>query len=45
MEFSPNPRIRALLNYIGLTVGDISWPEHVGIFTIPVRAAGNIMYL
>ena len=20
-------------------VGDISWPEHVGIFTIPVRAA------
>ena len=40
MEFSPNPRIRALLNYIGLTeVGDISWPEHVGIFTIPVRAA------
>ena len=40
MEFSPNPRIRALLNYIGLTeVGDISWPEHFGIFTIPVRAA------
>ena len=28
------------LNRIGLTqVGDISWPEHVGIFTIPVRAA------
>lgn len=40
IEFSPNPRIRAKLNYIGLTqVGDISWPEHVGIFTIPVRAA------
>ena len=32
--------IRAKLNRIGLTqVGDISWPEHVGIFTIPVRAA------
>jgi N-acetyl sugar amidotransferase len=40
MEFSPNPRVRAKLNKIGLDqVGDISWPEHVGIFTIPVRAA------
>jgi N-acetyl sugar amidotransferase len=40
VEFSPNPRVRAKLNRIGLTeVGDISWPEHVGIFTIPVRAA------
>lgn len=39
-EFSPNPLIRAKLNRIGLMqVGDISWPEHVGIFTIPVRAA------
>lgn len=40
VEFSPDPVIRAQLNRIGLTeVGDISWPEHVGIFTIPVRAA------
>jgi len=40
IEMSPNPNIRAKLNRIGLTqVGDISWPEHVGIFTIPVRAA------
>ncbi|MBU1076083.1 MAG: N-acetyl sugar amidotransferase [Spirochaetes bacterium] len=40
MEFSPNKAIRSKLNRIGLTqVGDISWPEHVGIFTIPVRAA------
>jgi N-acetyl sugar amidotransferase len=40
IEVSPNPLIRAKLNRIGLTqVGDISWPEHVGIFTIPVRAA------
>lgn len=40
VEFSPNPVIRRKLNRIGLTeVGDISWPEHVGIFTIPVRAA------
>jgi N-acetyl sugar amidotransferase len=40
VQFSPNPIVRAKLNRIGLTqVGDISWPEHVGIFTIPVRAA------
>ena len=40
VEMSPNPLIRAKLNRVGLTqVGDISWPEHVGIFTIPVRAA------
>jgi N-acetyl sugar amidotransferase len=40
VEISPNPLIRAKLNRIGLKqVGDISWPEHVGIFTIPVRAA------
>jgi N-acetyl sugar amidotransferase len=40
IEFSPNPVIRRKLNKIGLTqVGDISWPEHVGIFTIPIRAA------
>src|SRR6185436_3094246 len=40
VEFSPNPVVRGKLNRIGLTeVGDISWPEHVGIFTIPVRAA------
>lgn len=40
IEFSPKPTVRRTLNRIGLeTVGDISWPEHVGIFTIPVRAA------
>ena len=40
VEFSPNPNVRATLNRIGLEqVGDISWPEHVGIFTIPVNAA------
>jgi N-acetyl sugar amidotransferase len=40
IEISPNPLVRAKLNRFGLTqVGDISWPEHVGIFTIPVRAA------
>ena len=40
IEMSPNPIVRAKLNRIGLKqVGDISWPEHVCIFTIPVRAA------
>jgi N-acetyl sugar amidotransferase len=40
IEMSPNKLIRDKLNVIGLKqVGDISWPEHVGIFTIPVRAA------
>ena len=40
IEWSPNPIVRSKLNRIGLTeVGDIAWPEHVGIFTIPVRAA------
>lgn len=42
VEFSPNPVVRRKLNRIGLTeVGDISWPEHIGIFTIPVRASVN----
>ena len=40
IQITPNPIIRAKLNRIGLTqVGDISWPEHVGIFTIPVKAS------
>jgi N-acetyl sugar amidotransferase len=40
IEFSPNPIIRSKLNRLGLeNLGDISWPEHVGIFTIPVRVA------
>ncbi len=40
MEMSPNPRIRAKLNKIGLRLlGDISWPEHICINTIPIRVA------
>jgi N-acetyl sugar amidotransferase len=40
VEFSPNPLVRKRMNKFCLElVGDISWPEHVGIFTIPVRAA------
>lgn len=42
IQVSPNPKTRAKLNRIGLMeVGDISWPEHVGIFTVPVRVAIN----
>lgn len=40
IEFSPNPVVRRKIARVGLTqVGDISWPEHVGIFTIPVKVA------
>lgn len=40
IEVTPNKKVRARLNRIGLErVGDIAWPEHLGIFTIPVRAA------
>lgn len=40
VEFNTDKKVRRTLNRIGLErVGDISWPEHVSIFTIPVRAA------
>lgn len=40
IEFSPNIKVRRKLNRAGLRiVGDIAWPEHVGIFTIPVNIA------
>jgi N-acetyl sugar amidotransferase len=40
IEVTPNPRVRRRINKLALTkVGDISWPEHVLIFTIPVRLA------
>lgn len=40
LEFSPNPVVRHKINRIGLhQVGDISWPEHVSIFTIPVQVS------
>lgn len=42
VEMTANPRVRRTLNRIGLEeVGDISWPEHASIFTIPVRAAAE----
>lgn len=40
IEVSTNPVVRRKINRLVLTqVGDISWPEHVTIFTIPVRIA------
>tara|TARA_B110000858_G_scaffold196259_1_gene254639 strand:- start:1511 stop:2701 length:1191 start_codon:yes stop_codon:yes gene_type:complete len=41
-EVSPNPIVRAKLNKLCLEeIGDIAWPEHVSIFTIPIRFALN----
>lgn len=41
--YYPNAKVRAKLNKAGLTlVGDISWPEHVSIFTTPFRAARDL---
>jgi len=40
IEVTTNPVARRRINRFTLeTVGDISWPEHVTIFTIPVRVA------
>lgn len=40
IEVSTNPQVRRRINRLALeTVGDISWPEHAAIFTIPVRIA------
>ena len=40
VEVTPNRSVRARLNRLGLElVGDISWPEHVSIFTTPFRVA------
>ena len=40
VEVTPNPLVRRRINRLALTqIGDISWPEHVAIFTIPIRIA------
>ena len=40
VEISNDPIIRSKLNKISLElIGDISWPEHVSIFTAPIRFA------
>jgi N-acetyl sugar amidotransferase len=39
-EMTVNPVLRQRINRLALTqIGDISWPEHVLIFTVPVRMA------
>ncbi|QUS39110.1 N-acetyl sugar amidotransferase [Tardiphaga alba] len=43
IEVTTNPVIRRRINRLALTeIGDISWPEHVTIFTIPVRLATQL---
>lgn len=40
IEFTPNMEVRAKLNRLALErVGDISWPEHASIFSVPFRVA------
>jgi N-acetyl sugar amidotransferase len=40
VEVTTNPVVRRRMNRLALTeVGDISWPEHVAIFTVPIRIA------
>lgn len=43
IEVTPNRTVRAKLNRLGLElVGDISWPEHVSIFTTPFWIACDL---
>ncbi len=40
IEVVPNMTVRAKLNRLGLEmVGDISWPEHASIFSVPMKMA------
>ena len=40
IELTSNSIVRRRLNKLALTqIGDISWPEHISIFTAPVRVA------
>ena len=40
VEFTPNPKIYRQLAKIGLTeFGDVTWPEHHGLFIVPVKVA------
>lgn len=40
IEFSPNPTVYQKLARFGLIeLGDFQWPEHIGIFTIPMQIA------
>ena len=40
IEISLNPIVRRKINKFCLeTIGDISWPEHITMFTLPIRVA------
>lgn len=40
VEISNNTKVRSKINKLGIELlGDISWPEHVSIFTAPVKFA------
>lgn len=42
IEVTMNPVIRRKINRLALRqVGDISWPEHIAIFTVPVQVAAK----
>jgi len=42
IQYSTSKDVRQKLNRAGLElVGDISWPEHVSIFTVPIQVAVN----
>jgi len=42
IEFTPNPKIYRKLAKIGLTeFGDVTWPEHHGIFIVPIKIASS----
>lgn len=43
IEVSSNPVIRRRINKLALSqIGDLSWPEHVSIFTVPVRVTVQV---
>ena len=40
IEFTPNPNVYLKMAQFGLKeLGDFQWPEHIGIFSVPVRIA------
>ena len=43
IEYTSNPVVRRKINFFTLeTIGDISWAEHITIFTIPVQVSINM---
>ena len=43
IQIALDPKVRRKINKFALeTVGDISWPEHITIFTVPVKFSVNM---